>query len=162
LIKPIVDFPHYYVDDKGKVYSDKSGKLKEMKPWQDSRKRYLIIALCNYGEIKKCLVHRLVAQTFIPNPNNLPEVNHKNYNTQDNSVENLEWCTRLENSHHAFLKHSPVRNFRRCDLYYKSEYIGEFQSVCAAARYAYQAFGASKSGLMKYYSTGGATIIKKE
>lgn len=45
-------------------------------------------------------VHRLVAQHFIPNPNNLPQVNHKNMNTLDNRAENLEWCDNTENQRH--------------------------------------------------------------
>jgi hypothetical protein len=46
---------------------------------------------------KKHLIHRLVAQAFIPNPNNYPEVNHKNSNKQDNLVENLEWVSHEQN-----------------------------------------------------------------
>lgn len=50
---------------------------------------------------KKEYLHRIVAQTFIPNPLNKPEINHKNAIRNDNRIENLEWCTRKENAQHA-------------------------------------------------------------
>ena len=54
------------------------------------------------GKSDTILIHRLIAKTFIPNPSNLPEVNHKDGNKQNNNVENLEWCTCSENGKHAF------------------------------------------------------------
>lgn len=58
---------------------------------------YLRAKLCKDGLQKKYMVHRLVSEAFIPNPNNYPFVNHKNEIRHDNRVENLEWCTRLYN-----------------------------------------------------------------
>lgn len=54
---------------------------------------HLFVRLCKEGKKKQMYVHRLVAQAFIPNPDNLPCINHKNEIPDDNRVENLEWCT---------------------------------------------------------------------
>lgn len=53
------------------------------------------------GHHKKFLVHRLVAMTYLPNDLNLPQVNHKDLNKDNNSVDNLEWCSALDNLRHA-------------------------------------------------------------
>lgn len=64
--------------------------------------RYIVI---NFeGKQKFLLVHRLVAEAFLPNPNNLPEVNHKDLNKGNNCINNLEWCSRQENVDHAVAK----------------------------------------------------------
>lgn len=63
---------------------------------------YLKVDLYHKSKRKKCFIHRLVAQQFIPNPFNLPEVNHLNGDRADSNVENLEWCTTSENIIHSF------------------------------------------------------------
>lgn len=67
-----------------------------------NRKGYLEIKL-QKGAIKKpCRVHRLVAQAFIPNPNNLPQINHKDGDKKNNKATNLEWCDNSHNIKHAY------------------------------------------------------------
>lgn len=160
-MKKIQGYEHYFVTADGKIFSQAYGSLTELSPWLDSKKRYFMIGLSKKGVVYKHLVHRLVAQAYVPNPDNLPEVNHKDGNCQNNHVSNLEWVTRQENVNHSLLTHSPVRNFKECFLYYENEFIGEFPSIAAAARYANEKTGASVSSLRKYYTANGYTIVKK-
>lgn len=63
---------------------------------------YYFVTLRNNGIIRPQSIHRLVADAFLPNPNNYSDVNHKNGIKTDNRVENLEWCTRSYNIKHSF------------------------------------------------------------
>lgn len=67
----------------------------------DNGQGYLQVMLCNNGINRSERVHRLVALAFLPNPEKLPKVNHKDTNKKNNTVENLEWCTQLFNVQHA-------------------------------------------------------------
>ena len=87
----------YDVTESGIVVNAKTGKVlhqykSEYGDWR--------VALCENGKQKRVFVHRLVAMKYIPNPHNLPQVNHKNGIKTDNRVENLEWCTASENQQH--------------------------------------------------------------
>ena len=73
---------------------------------------YCRVHISHKGVQYKFLVHRLVAEAFILNPNRLPEVNHIDGNKQNNSVDNLEWCTRSQNTSHAFK--TGLRNYNGC------------------------------------------------
>ena len=87
----------YYVDDCGNVYSSKTNKLLRLQ----SNGHYLKVTLTIKGKQVQKLVHRLVAELFIPNPKSLPEVNHKNGIKEDNHASNLEWVTPSENQQHS-------------------------------------------------------------
>ena len=85
----------YQVSNLGRVKSlnyHRTGKERIMKP-QKTNWGYLFVGLCKDGKVKQPLVHRLVGQAFIENPNNLPCINHKDVNPENNCVENLEWCS---------------------------------------------------------------------
>lgn len=86
----------YQISDQGNVKSLKFGKEKILKPVKDGKK-YLCVILCKQGKQKMCKIHRLVAQAFIPNPKNLPQVNHKDEDKKNNAASNLEWCTNVYN-----------------------------------------------------------------
>jgi hypothetical protein len=88
----------YSVNRKGEVFSHRYSKLKKQQLKEGGR---LWVAFSLHGKMSRHLVHRLVAKTFIPNPQNKPEVNHKNGNTKDNRLQNLEWVTQQENIDHA-------------------------------------------------------------
>ena len=91
----------YQVSNFGKVRSIKSGKWKLLKP-NNPQKGYSWVRLSSKGIAKCHCIHVLVARTFIPNPKNKPEVNHKDGNKYNCSVDNLEWSTHPENMKHAF------------------------------------------------------------
>ena len=75
--------------------------IKEKLLKEDKTGRYLRVSLSKNGIKQRFSINRLVAQAFIPNIKNKPQVNHKDGNRDNNQVENLEWCTAKENMQHA-------------------------------------------------------------
>ena len=105
--KDIVGYENeYQINQFGEIRTLKdSPKLKKydvLKPQISKRNGYVYQMLYKNGKEKLLRVHRLVAMAFLPNPNNLPQVNHKDGNKQNNSVDNLEWCEQSDNMKHAY------------------------------------------------------------
>jgi HNH endonuclease len=104
--RQIHDYPTYEVSDLGnirnslRVFGYKNKSNNNLKP-QPFKTGYAGIDLCKGNTKKRFLIHRLVAQAFIPNPENKPCVNHKNGIRNDNRLINLEWVTKSENTQHA-------------------------------------------------------------
>lgn len=93
----------YKVSNWGRILSlnyKNTGKAKLRKP-VEKKDGYFQVGLSKNGEYKLCYVHRLVAETFIPNPENKPQVNHIDENKKNNRVDNLEWKCPKENSNHG-------------------------------------------------------------
>ena len=93
--KPIEGYSNYEISCLGQVRNINTGYI--LKPFS-SGAGYLAVNLNG----KKKLVHRLVAKAFIPNPENFPQVNHKDENKHNNIVYNLEWCTQSYNNSYGF------------------------------------------------------------
>ena len=90
----------YEVSNMGNVRSLKYGKIKILKLAKNKFGYYYVI-LSKNGKTKHFTVHRLVANAFIENPNNYPQINHKDENKTNNKVENLEWCNNQYNKRYS-------------------------------------------------------------
>lgn len=103
--RPIKGFDsRYLISSDGAIVSNNykcSGKSAELKPARDKKGYLRTMLLDDAGKYRTVKVHRLVANAFIDNPNDLPQVNHINGIKTDNRASNLEWVTNLENATHA-------------------------------------------------------------
>lgn len=95
----------YQISNYGNVrsmnYNKKVGNIKELKP-NTTRDGYLEVHISKDSKRRYFLIHRLVAQAFIDNPDNKPQVNHIDGDKSNNNVSNLEWVTNGENQRHAY------------------------------------------------------------
>lgn len=95
-MKAVVNSPGYFITEAGDIFSNRKGQMRKLKPVINI-KGYLYVDM--YQKKKK--VHRLVAEAYLPNPFNLPIINHKDNNPANNHVENLEWCDYKYNAQYA-------------------------------------------------------------
>lgn len=166
--KPIPDYEQlYHGSNFGRVKSFWKGKAKILKPFLANT--YLQITLCKNNEKKKVQIHRLVARAFIDNPDMKPQVNHKDGNTLNNYVGNLEWATAAENQQHAYdtgLAKSGEEHYKAKLTNEQVVYIRENPDNLTG-RYLAKRFGVhfnvvSSIQLGKIYKQAGGTIRKKQ
>lgn len=119
----------YAITSCGKVWSYRRQKF--LKP-QEKKNGYLQVILKNKGVQKGFLIHRLVAETYLPNPNNLPQVNHKDEDKIHNWISNLEWCDAKYNSNFGTRKERLSKKFGK--RVYCEELDKIFDSTAEAAR----------------------------
>lgn len=147
-MRQIKDFPNYKIDKDGTVYSQyipKSstekvdGIWKPLTPVKDKRTGYLLVTLVEGKVRKNKRIHRLLMETYVPNPFNKAHVNHIDGNKLNNQLCNLEWATPAENTEHA--RKLGLLNSRTEKLsveieQYSSEgkYLNSFKSFAEASR----------------------------
>lgn len=102
--KQIDEFPNYMVSNKGRVKSLKYGKERILRPAACSKYKHKFVALFKNNIRTYKLVHRLVAEAFLTNPENLPCIDHIDTNASNNSVENLRWCSQQDNCNNPLTK----------------------------------------------------------
>lgn len=95
---------------------------------------YLCVNLCK--PLKKFSIHRLVAEAFIPNPDNLPQVNHKDEDKTNNHVVNLEWCTQLYNINYGSRNKRAIESLSKKVYQYtlNGEFVKEWESIRECGR----------------------------
>lgn len=124
----------YWISNLGRVMSKKWGRMRILKPVRIS-KGYLVVDLSMHNVRTKGLIHRLVAEAFIPNPDDLPEVNHIDEDKTNNCVYNLEWCTREYNHAYGTARERNVAPRRQAVLQIDlltGEVVAEYPSATVA------------------------------
>lgn len=122
----------YSISDTGEVRNDNRNTILT----QNTEQGYKTVGIRVNKKPKKCRVHRLVAITYIPNPENKPYVNHIDGNRSNNHVENLEWVTPQENTIHAVQTGLMLPTRKRSVKQYseQGEFIAEYESITQAAK----------------------------
>ena len=84
--------------------------MKQIKPYINKKNGYVYVFLCNGGKYKNVRLHRIVAETFLDNPNNYNQINHIDGNKQNNKVDNLEWCNSSYNVRDMYKRNGKYDN----------------------------------------------------
>jgi len=129
--KIIPEFPKYRISNYGSVVSEMRADIKKLKP-QVGSNTYLQVVLIDDSKKATKLVHVLVAQVFIPNPENKTYVDHINHDRHDNRVENLRWVTQSENLQNKSIHKnntSGVTGVQFCNGFWKAQICVNYNTI---------------------------------
>lgn len=123
----------YQISNFGNLKSLKKDKKGRILKNTNKKGDYFSVVLRNKSNVKHTRIHRLVAETFIPNPNNYPFVNHIDGNKQNNHFKNLEWCTAKQNFEHAkkiglWEYNHPYKHKKVCQYDLNGNFIEEYSN----------------------------------
>ena len=139
----IPDYPNYDISEYGVVTNIKTGK--KLKPLK-RKDGYLQVHLCKKGVPRWFMVHRLVAISFIPNPNKYKVVNHRDEIKTNNNVSNLEWCTIKYNTNYGTRnKRASIKLSQKIKVFKNGNLTGEYYSQRECA----QQLGLKESSISK-------------
>lgn len=124
-----------------------------LKPSED-KDGYLFVTLKINGEETHKVIHRLLAETFIPNPENKPTVNHINHNRQDNRLENLEWATYPEQMDETWRNNEEISHSHQSKQVYQYSLENSFIAIHPSIGCAAKNCNLPKSGI-RYCCEGG-------
>ena len=160
LWKPIKNYEGLYeISNLGRLKSlgtfRHKGKIKSIRQDKDG---YLIATLHKQCKQQTVKIHRLVAEAFIPNPNKLPQVNHKDENKQNNCVDNLEWCTQQYNMSYGSFRSKVAEGHKKAIIQLTLD--NKFIKRWASAKDASQQLNLHATAITacckgKSYKTGG-------
>lgn len=144
--RKVADFEECYeVSSLGRLRNIRTGRILHS---GKKRSGYVVDVLCDNKKRKTVRRHRIVAEAFIPNPGNKPEVNHKNGDKTDNSVGNLEWATHRENTDHSWttgLTKAPKPAEKVVLQFYDGKWIATYRSLKIAGKIT----GINSTGIMQ-------------
>lgn len=165
-IRPVVGYEgKYSVSNTGEVFSHnyrQTGQTRELKPWKD-KLGYLYVDLCQDGKQKQHLIHRLVLQAFVPNPENKPCCDHIDTNPSNPHVSNLRWVTTKENSNNPITrkKNSEAHKNKTIYKFRNKKTAEEFIGIVYDFRTKYDLNQGDVSGLIhgRHKSVKGWVIV---
>lgn len=176
--KPLPEYEQYYeVSTLGRIKvlerlsygkQNKAIKTHILKP-KTNGKRYWTVGLCISNKIVYKYVHRLVATTYLENPDNKPEVDHLNTNTSDNRLLNLSWATHMENQYNPITRFKKIIRENTDTPIVQLSILGDFVAEWSSIREASYFTGISDQSICgninhpdRYYSADGYLFMKKK